>query len=140
MTKKAFTLIEILVVMAILGVAVISVVPAIGERTVKGDEQEAFFKDLIAEHLTIAIDEGVPISIVGFKGSANIEKYDGTRVSIPRVKSVQTVRINGEATPGLEYRITIYPDRICDHFVLETDDKLRIESLPLLMVVKRERI
>lgn len=138
--KKAFTLIEILVIMAILGVAVIMVVPAMGERAVQGDEQEAFFKDLLTEHYNIAQKEGVPIKIVGFKGSANMEKYDGTRISIPKAKSVQSARINGEATPGLEYHITIYPDGICDHFMLDLDDKLRIESLPLLMVVKRERL
>jgi prepilin-type N-terminal cleavage/methylation domain-containing protein len=138
--KRAFTLIEILVVMAILGVAVISFIPKIGDNTVRGDEQVAFFKDLLAEHMALAVQDGVPMVIIGIKGTGNIRKFDGTSVEIPNVKSVQAAYINGEGTPGLEYHIRVYPDGLCDHFVLETTDRLRIESIPLLMTVKKERI
>ena len=140
MYKKAFTLIEILVVLAILGVAITSVVPMIGERAIHGNETDAFFKDLLQEHFEYAAEQGIPISITGFKGSANLVKYDGTRVSIPQIKSVQSSKINGEYTPGIEYNITVYPDGLCDYFELETTEKVRIVSVPLLMTVKREAL
>lgn len=137
--RKAFTLVEILVVLAIISVGVVSVTPIIGERTAKGDPQLAFFTDLLEEHLAIAVEEGIPISIMGFKGSANIVKYDGSRISIPDVKSVQSVRINDENTGGVEYEITVYPDGLCDHFVIETDKGVIFESYPIVMTVSKRR-
>ena len=138
--KKAFTLIEILVVIAILGLMMMAVTPILGERAAKGDPQTAFFNDLLKEHLEIAKTEGVPIEILGFKGSNNMIKHDGNRVSIPGIKSVQSAYINGENTAGVEYTITVYPDGLCDHFVLDTDSYVRIESFPLLMTINREKI
>lgn len=140
MYKKAFTLIEILVVLAILGIAITTVVPMMGQRAIQGNETDAFFKDLLQEHLKHAEEEGIPISITGFKGSANLVKYDGTRVSIPQIKSVQSAKINGEYTPGIEYHITVYPDGLCDYFELETTEKIKIVSVPLLMTIKREAL
>jgi prepilin-type N-terminal cleavage/methylation domain-containing protein len=136
---RAFTLIELLVVLAILGMLMSFAAPKLGERAVRGDAQAAFFKELLAEHLKYAKDEGVPITIIGFKGTGNIEKYNGEHVAIPDVKSIQTARINGENTIGIEYHINVYPDGICDYFELETDRKLLIVSKPLLLtVLKRE--
>jgi prepilin-type N-terminal cleavage/methylation domain-containing protein len=136
---RAFTLVELLVVMAVLGILMSFAAPKLGERTARGDAQSAFFSELLAEHLQYAREEGVPIAIIGFKGSANMEKYSGERVSIPNVKSILSARINGENTQGLEYHITVYPDGICDYFELETDKKLLIASKPLLLtVIKKE--
>jgi prepilin-type N-terminal cleavage/methylation domain-containing protein len=135
--RKAFTLVEILIVLAIISVGLVSLTPVIGERTVRGDPQIAFFRELLEEHLVIAQEYGVPINILGFKGSANIVKYDGSRVSIPGVRSVQSVWINGENTGGIEYEITVYPDGLCDHFVIETDGRLIFESYPILMTVTK---
>jgi prepilin-type N-terminal cleavage/methylation domain-containing protein len=137
--RVAFTLIELLVVMAVLGIVMTFAAPKIGERAAAGDTQNAFFKELLAEHLRYAKEEGVPIPIIGFKGTGNMEKYNGEHVSIPGVKSVQSARINGANTVGLEYHINVYPDGICDFFELETDKKLLIVSKPLLLtIVKRE--
>ncbi len=138
--NRAFTLIEILIVLAILGLMMMAITPVLGERTVKGDALTAFFNDLLKEHYDLARNEGVPVEILGFKGSGNMVKYDGTRISIPDVKSIQSARVNGQNTPGLEYSITVYPDGLCDYFVLETDDNMRIVSSPLLMVIKKEKI
>jgi prepilin-type N-terminal cleavage/methylation domain-containing protein len=133
----AFTLIELLIVLAILGIAMSFAAPKLGERAAKGDIQSAFFKELLEEHLQYAREEGVPITIIGFKGTANMEKYSGERVSIPNVKSILSARINEENTIGLEYHINVYPDGICDYFELETDRKVLITSKPLLMTVFR---
>jgi prepilin-type N-terminal cleavage/methylation domain-containing protein len=135
--KHAFTLIEILIVLAIMSVGIMSVTPILGERTVEGDPQVAFFTELLAEHLLIAQEYGIPISVTGFKGSANIMKYDGTRVAIPDVRSVQTVIVNNENTAGTEYQITVYPDGLCDHFIIETNSDLTFESYPILMTVTK---
>ena len=138
--RRAFTLVEILLVLAIISIGLVSLTPIIGERTARGDPQIAFFRELLEEHLVIAQEYGVPIHILGFKGSANIMKYDGSRVSIPGVRSVQSVWINDQNTPGLEYEITVYPDGICDHFVIETDGGILFESYPILMTVTRSRL
>jgi prepilin-type N-terminal cleavage/methylation domain-containing protein len=135
---SAFTLIELLIVLAILGIVMTFAAPKLGERTAKGDAQNAFFKELLAEHLQYAREEGVPIAIIGFKGTANMEKYNGEHVSIPNVKSVQSARINGENTIGLEYHINVYPDGICDYFELETDKKVIFASKPLLLTVVKQ--
>ncbi|MDR0453214.1 MAG: prepilin-type N-terminal cleavage/methylation domain-containing protein [Deferribacteraceae bacterium] len=137
--EKAFTLIEILVVIAVIGIMMMAMTPVLGERIAKGDAQTAFFNDLLKEHLEIAKAEGVPVEILGFKGSDNMIKYDGDRISIPGIKSVQSARINGENSEGVEYLITVYPDGLCDHFVLETNS-LIIESSPLLMTVRIGKI
>ncbi|MDR2883558.1 MAG: type II secretion system GspH family protein [Deferribacteraceae bacterium] len=139
MSRKAFTLIEILIVLAIMSVGIVSVTPILGERTAEGDPQVAFFTELLAEHLLIAQEYGIPISVTGFKGSANIMKYDGTRVAIPDIKSVQSVAVNGEDTGGAEYQITVYPDGLCDHFIIETDSDITFESYPILMTVTKIR-
>ena len=136
----AFTLIEILVVIAILGIMMTAVVPVLGDRTARGDEQTAFFNDLLKEHLAVAKNEGVPVGILGFKGSNNMVRYDGLRVSIPNIESVQSARINGENTAGIEYVITVYPDGLCDYFELDTDGDIRIESSPLLLTISRKKI
>ncbi|MDR2870220.1 MAG: hypothetical protein LBV04_07210, partial [Deferribacteraceae bacterium] len=127
-----------MIVLVIVSLGAIMVTPRIAERMIAGDEQLLFFSELLAEHLKLAQEEGAPVSITGFKGSANLLKYDGTRVDIPGLRSIQAAEINDERTTGVEYRITIYPDGLCDHFILESDD-LIFESSPLLMSVsKRE--
>ena len=136
--SKAFTLVEILLVLAIIGIGLVSVTPILTERTVRGDEVVAFFEELLEEHRKFAVEDGVPVKIIGFKGGANILKHDGHRTSIPGIRSIQTVEINDERTPGIEYHITVYPDGLCDHFILETDRRQLIESYPILMTVTRK--
>jgi prepilin-type N-terminal cleavage/methylation domain-containing protein len=136
----AFTLIELIIALAILGIVMSFAAPKLGERAAKGDVQNAFFNELLAEHLQYAKEEGVPIAIIGFKGSANMEKYNGEHVSIPNIKSILSARINGENTIGLEYHITVYPDGICDYFELETDRKVLITSKPLLLTVVKQEV
>lgn len=138
--RKAFTLIELMMVMFIIGISVFSVSLIAGERAYKGDELVSFFEELFKEHLDVALEYGVPIEIIGFKGSANIVKHDGTRIAIPGVKSVQAVKINDENSHSIEYYVKIYPDGICDHFIIETDSGNIIESYPLLMTVARRKI
>ena len=137
---RAFTLIELLVVFAIIGLSLMAVAPKIGERVAKGEKQSSFFADLIAEHLVIARDRGAPVYIQGFKGDNNIITYEGKHLSIPGVKSVQSVAINNQPTPTIDYYITVYPDGLCDHFVIETDAKEVIESNPILMTTTRKKI
>lgn len=135
--KKAFTLPELLVVLVIIGLTLTFITPMVGTRIAKGDEVISFFEVLMQEHLVFAKEEGVAVNIVGFKGSDNILTYDGLRKNIPQIKSIQSAMINGESAEGLEYHINIYPDGLCDHFILETDKGWKIESIPLSMKVKR---
>lgn len=135
--KKAFTLPELLIVLVIIGLTLSFITPVVGTKIAKGDEVAAFFEDLIKEHLAFAVEEGVSVDITGFKGSNSILTYDGLRKSIPQVKSVQSALLNGENADGLEYHIRVYPDGLCDHFVLQTDKGWKIESMPLSMKVRR---
>ena len=128
-----------MVVIAIIGLGMLVITPIVSNRVAEGDEQIHFFTQLLEEHLQWAEEEGAPVTIVGFKGSGNILKYDGTRVTIPGVRSIQSAHINDELTEGVEYHITVYPDRICDHFLLESD-RLLFESSPLLMQVTKRPI
>lgn len=134
--KKAFTLLELMVVMLILGVGLMTVTPKLAERSVGVDTRLDFFNKLIAEHLVRSREMGRPVAFTGFKGSANIITYDGKHKEIPNTASVQGSKVNGYETKGEEYAVRVYPDGICDHFELTFKDKAVIESIPLMMVTR----
>lgn len=131
--NKAFTLIELMVVMLIIGVGLMSFTPTIVNRSVATDERLDFFNTLIDDHLVRAIELGRPVLFIGFKGSANIQTHDGKALTIPNTKSIQEAKVNGYETTGLEYAVRIYPDGIVDHFEILDSEDFIIESLPLLM-------
>lgn len=134
---SGFTLIEILIVMVIIGIGFMTFTPKFAERTVGEDPQIKFFRDVLEEHYNEAKRRGEPIALTGFKGSANILKLDGTRVQIPGGKSVASAYVNDENQPGLEYKITVYPDRLCDYFKIEFTGGGIIESMPILLTVRK---
>ena len=133
----AFTLLELMVVIVVMGVGFIFAAPRLAHKASVGDEQTAFFNELIKEHYNEAIRIGSPVKFIGFKGSTGILKYDGVRVSIPGIKSVNSVILNGKRVNGIEYHVAVYPNGMCDYFFLEAQN-IYIESKPLLMrTVKR---
>lgn len=134
--EKAFTVLEVIVVMFIIGLGLMSVVPKMTESTVLGDVRLDFFNKLIAEHLDRSRELGYPISFVGFKGSPNILTYDGKRKVIPNTDFVQEVRINGYNPVGEEYAVRVYPDGICDYFEITFKDKSVIEAIPITMITR----
>jgi len=131
--NRAFTLIELMVVMLIIGIGLMSVTPSIVDRSVSTDNRLDFFNTLIDDHLVRAIELGRPVLFIGFKGSANIQTHDGKSLTIPNTKSIQEAKVNGYETRGLEYAIRIYPDGVVDYFELQDSEEFIIESLPLLM-------
>lgn len=137
--RRAFTFIEIMLVLTIIGIGVFALSPIISEKLAEGDEQLSFFNELLQQHYEAALEEGVPKTILGFKGSANVMTHEGKRLSIPGIKSIQSAVINDEDAAGLEYRLTVYPDGLCDHFIIETDTDELIESIPLMLAVKRQK-
>ncbi len=136
-SKKGFTIVELMVVMLIIGLGLMSFTPKLLTPTsLAEDDRLMFFDKLIEEHYERAIELGRPTYFTGFKGSANIQTYDGKAVTIPNVKSIQEAKVNGYLTRGLEYGVRVYPDGFVDHFeIIDTEDII-IESVPLLMITK----
>jgi len=135
--KTGFTLVEILIVMIIAGLGLMTVAPRLAEKTILTDQTEVFFNEIIESHLKTAQELGMQVFVKGFKGSPNIEMYDGTREVIP-AGNVESVLINNENPVGTEYFIYFYPDGIFDHFLLTFTGEDTLESSPALkMVVHR---
>ncbi len=132
MKSKAFTLLELMVVLMILGVGLMTLTPRIANEAIGVDERLLFFDELLKEHHTRAVELGMPVTFTGFKGSGNILTHDGERVTIPDVDSVQVAIVNGQETSSEEYLIRIYPDGLVDYFMLVFKDDDVVESVPIL--------
>ncbi len=131
--KKAFTLLELMIVMLIIGIGLMTFTPKITDSAVGIDKRLDFFDKLLKSQYERAVELGRPISFTGFKGSANILTYDGEQEEIPDTDSVQKAKVNNYETKNEEYAVRVYPDGICDHFEITLKDGYIIESIPLLM-------
>ncbi len=131
--KKAFTLMEIMVVMLIVGIGLMGLTPKFTSKSVGIDSRLDYLDKLIKAEWTRSIELGQPIVITGFKGSANLLNHDKETKTIPDIKEVVDVIINRYQTRGNEYAIRVYPDGLCDYFELTLNDGKIIESIPLLM-------
>lgn len=138
--KRAFTILELMVVMTIIGIGFMSIAPKLAEKSVGVDPRLDFFDKLIGEHLVRSRELGRPVAFTGFKGSANIITHDGKHKEIPDTASVQEAKVDGYETKGEEYAIRVYPDGLCDHFELVLKNKAVIESLPLLMTTRYKEV
>lgn len=133
MRRRGFTLIELMVVLMVVGISLMALTPRITARSIGQDPTLSFFNNLMAEELKRARELSMPITITGFKGSANILTYDKESKSIPNIREVSEAKVNRYLTHGNLYAVRIYPDGICDHFELRLNDGRIIESEPLLM-------
>lgn len=131
--KKAFTLMEIMVVMLIVGIGLMGLTPKFTSKSVGIDSRLDYLDKLIKAEWTRSIELGQPIVITGFKGSAYLLNHDKETKTIPDIKEVVDVIINRYQTRGNEYAIRVYPDGLCDYFELTLNDGKIIESIPLLM-------
>lgn len=134
--KNAFTLMEIMIVMFIIGIGLMSLTPKFTAKSVGIDPQLDYLDKLIKAEWERSIELGQPIVITGFKGSANLLTHDKETKTIPDIKEVVNTVINRYQTQGNEYAIRIYPDGMCDYFELTLNDGRVIESIPLLMTTQ----
>ncbi len=132
MYSKAFTLLELMIVLLILGIGLMTFTPQIVDEVIGIDSKIAFFDELIETHHERSIELGMPVSFTGFKGSANILTHDGERVTIPDVDSVQKAIVNGYETMGEEYSVRVYPDGLVDYFMVIFKNEQAIESVPIM--------
>lgn len=137
--KKAFTLMEIMIVMLIIGIGLMSLTPKFTSKSVGVDPQLDYLDKLIKTEWERSIELGQPIVITGFKGSANLLNHDKETKTIPDIKEVTDAVINRYQTQGNEYAIRIYPDGMCDYFELTLNDGRIIESIPLLMTTRYKK-
>lgn len=137
--KKAFTLMEIMVVMLIIGIGLMGLIPKFTSKSVGIDPQLDYMDKLIKAEWERSIELGQPIALTGFKGSANLLNHDKETKTIPEIKEVKDAVINSYQVQGNEYAIRVYPDGICDYFELTLDDGRIIESVPLLMTTRYKK-
>ncbi len=135
--NNAFTLLEIIIVITIIGIGVITLTPQMMRNTVEGDKTVEFFNKILLEALNESREQQAPVSIKGFKGSNNIITAKGERVNIPGITEVTEVEINKYNSFGTEYEITVYPSGICDYFKINFTNEEFIESTPLIMTVRK---
>ena len=136
--KKAFTLMELMIVMLIIGIGLMSVTPRIASKSVGQDPKLEFFNTLIKEQWQRSLELSEPVILTGFKGSSNILTHDGESKTIPE-NSVKEARINMYETRGNEYAVRIYPDGICDYFEIVFNNGDIVESVPLLMTTRYQK-
>lgn len=134
--KKAFTLMELMVVMLIIGIGLMSLTPQITSKSVGVDPRLEYLDKLIKDEWARSIELGQPIAITGFKGSANFLNHDKESKTLPDTKEVSEITINKYQVRGNEYAIRVYPDGFCDYFEMTLDDGKIIESIPLLMTTR----
>lgn len=134
--NKAFTLMELMVVMLIIGIGLMGITPQLTTQSVGVDPRLEYMDKLIKDEYLRSIELGQPIAITGFKGSPNLLNHDKESKTIPSTKSVEEATINKYQVQGNEYAIRVYPDGFCDYFELTLDDGKVIESVPLLMTTR----
>ncbi len=134
--SKAFTFIEILIILAILGFSSLILIPVMTSNVKGKNKLEDFFNENIKESYVLAKKNGKPVYISGFKGSPNLILPNGKSVKLPDGISILRIKIDDKDITGLKYYIGIYPQGICDYFELVMDNGRIIESVPLLMKVK----
>ncbi len=134
--KQAFTLIELMIVMLIIGIGLMSITPRFTSKSVGIDPRLEYLDKLIKEEWARSIELGQPIAITGFKGSANLLNHDKESKTLPDTKEVSEVSINKYEVRSNEYAIRVYPDGFCDYFELTLNDGKIIESIPLLMTTR----
>jgi prepilin-type N-terminal cleavage/methylation domain-containing protein len=141
-TCEGFTLIELLIVLLIIGIGFMSITPKLFENVVEPNKKVAFFNDLLTKYAEKAIDKGYPITLEGSKTSLKIIVKDEEEnndkkeeIDIPFDTTMSSFEVNGEKFFSNEFDINIYPDKICDHFIINFSDDTSIESIPLLLKV-----
>ena len=139
MTNKqnAFTLLELIVVITILGVGILILLPVISSNISDSNKIEVFFTEKIKESYKIAKETGRPVYITGVIGSSNLTLVTGKTVKLPDNSNILNIKINDKQVTGLKYSIGIYPQGICDYFELTTDKGKTIASIPLLLEARQ---
>ena len=135
--RSAFTFVELLVVLTLLGIAILFIIPSASRKIINSNNLEKFFNEKLREAYTEAKDTGQPVYIRGIIGSPNITLYDNKTVGLPQSINILRVKVNDEKVNGLKYQIGIYPAGICDYFELETDKGYKIMSIPLLLKTEK---
>ncbi len=129
-----FTLIELLIVLLIIGIGLMAITPWLAQKAQKENKQVVFFNEILLKSFKIAKKEHCPVKITGFLGTSHLLLPNGKRVIIPNDIAVLSANIDNNNQEGLEYHIYIYPDKICDYFVLMLSNNKEIESIPILLV------
>jgi len=128
--RKGFTLLEILIVIAIAGLGLMTVAPRLAENTILTDRTEVFFDRIIETHLKTAKELNRQIFITLYSGSDNVKMYDETVESIP-AGNISRAFVNDREAQGLDFSIYFYPDGVFDHFRLVFSDS-ELEAYPAL--------
>jgi prepilin-type N-terminal cleavage/methylation domain-containing protein len=142
---RGFTLIELLIVLLIIGIGFMSITPKLFENVVEPNKKVLFFNDLLNKYSKEAYEKGHPITLEGSKNTSKIivrdEELDDTKkekvteIDIPYDTLMNNIEVNGEKFFSNKFSINIYPDKICDHFIINYNDDTAIESIPLLLKV-----
>ena len=136
MNKKAFTLLELLIVLLLIGIGLMSITPRMLENIVEPNRTVKFFNDLLGDMYEEAKKQKQPVFITGFKGSSKFLLPDGSYREIPENNVNMKTEINEIRQLDNRFHIYIYPQGVCDYFVIELSNGKHIESIPLIMRVK----
>ncbi len=130
--KQGFTLIEVVVIMAILTVALVAFVPKMTSFFTEKANNPAIelLNRLTQRAFEEARESHCPIAIWGTKGSNHIY-YANKQYTLPY--DVFDVKVNRNYQEGLRYYFLIYPCGIMDQVKVTFGNGKTIDSLPLLL-------
>ena len=134
--KKAFTLLELMVVMLIIGIGLMSATPKFAAKAVGEDPTLSFFNNLLKEAHARSLELNQPVNLRGLRNSREFTNHDGKKKTVDGIESMHEVHINEDLVTKQEFYITVYPDKICDYFSIKLNDDRVVESLPLLMITR----
>lgn len=130
--KRGFTLIEVVVVMAILSIAFVSFMPKMTSFFTEKEQDPAIklLNSLTQKAFEEAREGHCPAVIWGTKGSNHIY-YANKQYTLP--EDVFDVKVDGGYQEGLRYYFLIYPDGMMDEVKVRFENDKTIQSLPLLL-------
>ena len=118
--KKAFTLMEIMIVMLIIGIGLMGLTPKFTSKSVGIDPQLDYMDKLIKAEWERSIELGQPIVITGFKGSANLLNHDKETKTIEYVGRTTNLKYTEERHARNPFRTSLKIDPIATNVSKET--------------------
>ncbi|RMG72189.1 MAG: prepilin-type N-terminal cleavage/methylation domain-containing protein [Nitrospirae bacterium] len=137
-SSPGFTFIELMVVLAILSVGMFVIMPkVVGGMLEKSQPLTAELNALLKEAKNRAVKERVRVDIRFVLGGEHYF-FEDHEYTLPGGRQLQRAWVNEHQASGLEFRIHAYPAGVCDYFVLELGEKVKLKSNPLLCEVRVE--
>jgi len=134
MNRRAFSLIELMIVIVIFGISLMFIVPKMVEKYTENSPVKKQFEEVIQIAYNRALSSNKGIFVQGVKGG-NTLSFDNETYKIDEITSFNSAKINNQLQSGLNFYFGVYPDGFVDTFEIVTSNNVKIISDSLNMKV-----